>query len=127
MARTITVPETTYAPGTYRLTVDNFQPGTTRITGRFTRVAWPGTPNDIVARVALVWSSGGGAGAEFGGGTLLNKDGTVAAFSSLSAGVPFERDPDAGPSSKRRKNVVSGEATFEVLQALTTAITIEAT
>lgn len=123
MARQVTIAERVFQPGTIVRTVDSFPVGVRSIEVSLTRVGWPGTRADRVARIAVSWSDGSGMEWELPGGEVVGKGGAVDATSRVRIDVPQESD---GAGGWRRRNVVSGTITFEVRQALRTAITMEA-
>ena len=118
MPRTVNIPEADYAVGIYTQTLDSFKPNTNEIIVTLTRVAWPGVPADNVARVSVAWEDGSGAAWELPGGVVQAKDGSTLLANTLIVTVPR--------TGQGRKNQASGVVTFEVRQALRTALTAEA-
>lgn len=112
-----------YQPGTEVFNVNQLPVGVTAFMVSFSRENWPGIPSDDVMIVSLAWSTGEGVTATFPGGTVLGKDGQPLLFSTLTIRVPQVSD---GSGGKKAKNVVTAQATVQVVQALNTAITIEA-
>lgn len=112
-----------YQPGTEEFTVSQMPVGVTSFKVSFTREGWPGTQEDNVLLVSLTWSTGERVTSAFPGGVVLGRDGQPALTSELTVHVPFESD---GSGGRRPKNVVSGVAVVDVIQALNTAITVEA-
>lgn len=121
MASSVTIDERVFPVGPpITRQVDSLPAGVTRIRISMTRVNWP---VGNVAKITAIWSDGSGAFAVFPGGALLGKDGQPLLVSVFQVGVPQEGIAGGG---KRRKNVVHGDFTLEVLQEFTSAITIEA-
>lgn len=117
MARKFNLPEQDYAVGTYTNSLDSFTPNTNEIVVMLTRVAWPGVPEENVVRVSVAWADGSGAAWELPGGIVLDRDGSTLTAHTLIVTVPR--------TGQGRKNQASGVITFEVRQALRTAITAE--
>jgi hypothetical protein len=124
MARQVNIAERLFQPGAPMVrTVDSFPADVRSIIITFTRVGWPGTPADRVAKVSASWSDGTGMQWEFPGGEVLDKAGQPEPVSRVRIDVPTEGD---GAGGWRRRAVTSGSISFEVRQALRTAISIEA-
>ena len=121
MASSITIAERVFPVGPpITRTVDSFPVDVKRIRISMTRVNWPAGD---VAKITVIWSDGNGAFAVFPGGALLGKDGQPELVSIFQIGVPQEGIAGGG---KRRRNVVHGDFTLEVLKEFTSAITLEA-
>jgi hypothetical protein len=118
MARTINIPSAVYPVGTISRSVDSFPSDVRRLRVAFTRESWPGVPSDDVAIVTALWGDGSGGRATLPGGVILDKSGQPLAQSVIEIDVPI--DADVG-----KRNVVDGTVTFDVIQSLRTAITID--
>jgi len=123
MPRSRTIPSAVYPPGTYAISVDNFTSANTRALRLVcTRENWPGTVDDVVARVTLTWDTGGGVSADLLGGVVIGRDGQPVTTSVIEVDVP---EVASGNSSQKR-SVGGGTFVAEVLVELRTELTIEA-
>ena len=112
--RQITIPSATYPAGTRQFTVDSFPANVKLVKASFSRESWPGTPATDVMRIRVAWGSDPvSLDATFPGGTILGKDGQPLAASSVWLNTDGHRRETA-------------TITIDVLQSLTTAVTIEA-
>lgn len=124
MPRTRTISERVWAVGEYTDTVNQFNSNNTdMIVATLTRVSWPGTPDDNVARVEVTWSDGTQGFWELPGGQSVDKFGNPGNFSRISINIPEVSD---GQGGKVKRSVNSGTFKLIVRQQLTSAITIEA-
>lgn len=123
MARTVTVPERDFQVGEVSRTVDSFPADVEQIRLTITRVNWPGSNTDIVARVSIAWETGEGIEVALPGGVVLDRSGLPLAEHVITVRVPRESD---GQGGRRKRNQVSGTATLNVLQPLRAAISAEA-
>lgn len=124
MARQINVPSRQYSAGTVlERSVDSFPVGVQKVVVRLSRESWPGTPSNTVAILTVLWGNGGGARAEFPGGTVLDRADNPVTHSIVEIDIPQEAD---GQGGKRNRNEVSATATLEIVQTLRTAISAEA-
>lgn len=120
MARTVTVAERDFAPGSYARSVDSFPAQVQAL--RVTLTApnpWPGVPADTVAFIDIAWEDGTGVRFGLPGGQWVDKAGSPTTTKVLTVTVP------RGPGGTKR-NPIGGTGTFEVLQTLRAALTIEA-
>lgn len=126
MPRSISIPERDYVVNDQvQRQLNAFPVGLDHMLIVVTRVAWPGTPDDIVMTVQALWSDGSGASAQFPGGIVLDKLGNIATFSSILIKVPHEFDPN-NSGQIRVRAVSSATVTITMHQALRTAITMDA-
>lgn len=105
MAKQIIVPERIFNEGVYEspeVSIGRLE-RYTRPT--MARMSWPGTKSDVVLKLTQLYSFDGGlswiehGGAEYGGGTILKKDGTPLLITDLVTS-PF---PDEDNRNRRVK------------------------
>jgi hypothetical protein len=123
MARTISVASRLYAPGSYGpFSVDSLTNANT-VALEFTMsvgVDWPTDRTVQVAKVTMLWDSGGGGIWTFNGG-LTNQDGTPRTLITERAMMPTEGD---GAGGVRKRAVAGGSLSVQVFQPITSAITV---
>ena len=91
------------------------------------RENWPGTPEDDVVQVTILWNDGSGARYRLPGGVVNGKDKQPLLHSTMEIDVPQVRDTSSeSPLASKKVPVVGGTITVEFRQAVRTAITIEA-
>jgi len=120
--KTETRGEQLYAPGSYAIKIDQFDPKVQRVNVVLTRVAWPGANEETVARLHVAWDDKTGLVIGLPGGVVLDKLGEPELTYRCSVGVPREFDSGRGV---RDRAVASADVTLEVLRSLTTAISVE--
>lgn len=108
MAILASLPSTTYNPRTLNQGFSVPQ-GSTALKITLTRQAWP---EGRVGSCRITWSNGDFADVTLNGGAMIGRDGNEILQSFLSMSIP--------------PGVSSGTASVVVLQATTTAITVEA-
>lgn len=123
MARQINIPSREYTPQVITRTVDSFPANVAKIRASFTRENWPGTLADDVIVVTVQWGDGSGGRWTLPGGQIIDRSGNVATHSWVEIDVPQESD---GQGRSRKRNVVNGMITLQILQPLRTAIFAEA-
>jgi len=106
MTTLLSLAQTAYGVGSnaYAVTVPA---ALTQLSVSLTRVSWPA---GAVATMAVVWSDGSGSTCAFQGGTVLNKQGAAAATADVAV--------------SKQAGTTQGVVTVNVLQALTTALTV---